>query len=137
MAAVTVWAELQVENVLELTEDVPARLEPMTQGAVRLGGPDLGFKNLTLDYTLSATVGAVVINKPAGSCNIALGADNVVVTNSLVTANSLVYAWLMANDTTLLYIRSIIPANGSFTIKGNAAATANCKVGFMVINTDS
>jgi hypothetical protein len=111
--------------------------EPVVTGVGRLGSAAKGFAALTLDYTISATIGAVIINKPAGSGNIALGASSVVVTNSLVTANSLVLAWLMQTDGSLLYIKSVIPTNGSFTVTGNANAAANCKFGFLVINTDS
>lgn len=112
-------------------------LEPMLTGQGRLGSAAKGFGALTLDYTISATIGAVVINKPAGSGNIALGAASCIVTNSLVTVNSLVLAWLMAIDGTLTFIKAVVPAAGSFTVTGNANATANCKFGFLVINTDS
>jgi hypothetical protein len=43
----------------------------------------------------------------------------------------------MGNDATLTSIKSVVPANGSFTITGNANATGNLKVGFLVISTDS
>jgi hypothetical protein len=127
MGVFTEW--LKLSNI--------GNLEPMVTGTSRLGSAAKGFAALTLDYTNSATIGAVTINKPAGSGNIALGASSVVVTNSLVTANSLVLAWLMANDGTLTSIKSVVPAGGSFTVTGNANATGNTKFGFLVINTDS
>lgn len=112
-------------------------LEPMITGIGRLGSAAKGFGALTLDYTNSPTIGAVAINKPAGSGNIAAAAASCVVTNNLVTANSLVIAWLMGIDATLTSIKSIVPGAGSFTVTGNANATANTKFGFLVINTDS
>lgn len=116
--------------------DDTGQLFSIVNGAVKLGKSNQGFKGLHLDYTNSATVGAVTINKPAGSVNIAAGASSVVVTNNLVTAASLVIPFLMQTDATLTFLRACIPAAGSFTINGNANATANCKIGFVVINTD-
>lgn len=116
--------------------DNAGRFAPILPGVNSLGNADKGWKNLYMDYTISPTIGAVVINKPAGSGNIAAAAASVVVTNPLVTANSLVLAWLMQTDATLTFIKSIIPGAGSFTITGNANATANCKFGFLVINTN-
>lgn len=120
-----------------LKVDNSGHFAPLATGTSRLGTASKGFAALTLDYTISATIGAVAINKPAGAGNIALGAASIVVTNSLVTANSLVLAWLMQTDATLTFIKSVIPAAGSFTVTGNANATANCKFGFLVISTDS
>lgn len=90
---------------------------------------------ITFDWTsLTGTPGAATINKIAGKVAIDIGASSVVVTNSLVTTNSFVFAVLQETDATLLYIKSVIPANGSFTITGNAAATAATNVAFLVLN---
>lgn len=82
----------------------------------------------------SGSPGAVTINRPSGKCAIALGASSVVVTNSLVTASSTVLAVLQTTDAALLYIKSVVPGSGSFTITGNATATAAVTVAFLVIN---
>src|SRR5690606_4061042 len=50
--------------------------------------------------TEGGTTGDRTINRPAGTVNIAAAGSSVVVTNSLVTANSLVQAWLRTNDST-------------------------------------
>lgn len=110
---------------------------PLTTNTVRLGKADKGWSALNLAYTITGTVGAVQIDKPAGRAIIALGASTVVVTNSLVTANSIVIAQLAAVDATLTFVKAVVPAAGSFTIHGNANATANCAVNFLVISTDS
>ena len=83
---------------------------------------------------LSDTPGAATINKPSGKVAIALGAASVVVTNSLVTTSSTVLCQLQTTDATLLYIKSVIPAAGSFTITGNAVSTAAVTVAFFVLN---
>jgi hypothetical protein len=82
----------------------------------------------------SGTPGAATINKPSGKVAIAAGAASVVVTNSTVTAASIVLAIVQVSDATLTTINSVVPAAGSFTITGNAAATAATKVAFIVLN---
>lgn len=108
-----------------------------TAASAQLGKANQGFSQLNLDYAISGIAGAVTINKPAGFANIALGAASVVVTNSLVTVNSIVMAQLAFLDATLINIKCVVTAAGSFTITGNANATAQTKVSFLVINTDS
>lgn len=110
---------------------------PMAASGAQLGAANLGWKQLNLDYTISGSAGAQTINKPAGSFKIAAAASSVVITNSLVTANSIVIAVLQSNDATALYVKSCIPGAGSFTVTMNATATGQITVGFIVINTDS
>lgn len=82
----------------------------------------------------SGTPGNVTSHTAAGIAAIAAGASSVVVTNSLVGTTSLVYAVLQASDATATFIKSVIPASGSFTINVNANATANTKVAWVVFN---
>lgn len=93
-----------------------------------LGGIQIGLTDS------SGTPGAATINRPAGKVAIDAGASSVVVTNSLVTAASLVFCVLQTADGTLTTIRSVVPGSGSFTVTGNANATAATKVAFLVIN---
>lgn len=116
-------------------------------GTTRIyGGPVyLGNNLLTLvdgatgkvsfDATMTAggTTGARTINKPSGSVNFAAAATSLVVTNSVVTANSVVLCQVMTNDSTMKSV-SCVAAAGSFTIHANAAATGETKVGFVVFN---
>lgn len=78
----------------------------------------------------TATAGAITQNTWTGTAIIATGASSVVVTNSLVNANSVVFAVVSqaAADGTLLRVERVVPAAGSFTIYGTAAATANTTV---------
>lgn len=80
----------------------------------------------------SGTPGAATINKPAGICSFGAGTASFVVTNNLVTASSIVMAQLQTNDTTLTFIKSVICGSGSFTITGNANATATTKVAWAI-----
>jgi hypothetical protein len=89
----------------------------------------------TFDATMTAwgTTGAQTINKPSWSVNFAAWANTLVVTNSLCTVNSIVHCVVMTNDTTAV-IKNVVPAAWSFTIRLNANATAETRVGFIVFN---
>lgn len=76
----------------------------------------------------SGTPGAATQNTRRGVVSIAAAAASVVVTNSKVTSSSVIHATLQFVDSTLTQILSVVPGSGSFTITGNAAATANTKV---------
>ncbi len=82
----------------------------------------------------SGTPGNVTINKPAGKFAVAIGAPSVTVTNSLVTAASMVFCQIQFTDATHTEIRTVVPGTGSFVYTGNANATAATKVAFIVIN---
>lgn len=92
-----------------------------------------GTTNQSATYTTTGTTGAQTINKPTGSVNFAALATSLVVTNSIVTANSIITCVVMTNDTTAI-IKNVVPTTGSFTITLNAAAAAETKVGFVVHN---
>lgn len=83
--------------------------------------------------TAGGTTGAQTINKASGTVNFAAAATTLVVTNSLVTTSSIVFAVIRTNDNTAT-IKNVVPAAGSFTITLTAAATAETSVGFLVIN---
>ena len=83
--------------------------------------------------TAAGTTGAQTINKTAGTVNFAATATSLVVTNSFVDANSIIIATVGTNDTTMKSVQAVAAA-GSFTLYANAAATAETRVNFMVIN---
>jgi len=94
-----------------------------------------GAGGLTINATNTATgtTGNQTINKASGTVNIAAAGTTVTVTNSLVTASSIVYAVIRTNDATAT-IKNVVPAAGSFVINLNAATTAETSIGFFVIN---
>jgi len=94
---------------------------------------DNGDLQVTKTVTAGGTTGAQTINKLAGTVNFAAAATTLVVTNSLVTANSIVLCTVRTNDATAI-LKNVVPGAGSFTITLNAAATAETSVGFVVIN---
>lgn len=97
--------------------------------------PSLFTGKITFDTTITAggTTGAATIDKPSGTVNFAAAATSLVVTNSFCTTSSIVLCVIRTNDATAV-IKNVVPANGSFTINLNAAATAETSVGFIVMN---
>lgn len=90
---------------------------------------------VTLDATdSSGSPGNATINKPSGKVAVAIGASTVTVTNSYVTAASIVLCVIQFVDATLTTIRSVVPTSGAFTITCNANATAATKIAFVVVN---
>jgi hypothetical protein len=83
--------------------------------------------------TPAGTTAPQTINKNAGSVNLAAGESSKVVTNSLVTVNSLIFCTILTNDATAI-LKNVVPADGSFTIRTTAAVTAETKIGFLVTN---
>ena len=71
-----------------------------------------------------------------GNVTITPGTSSVVATNSAITSSSIVLATIVGTtaDATLTSIVRINPGSGTCTIYGNANATANVSVRYVVIN---
>ena len=102
----------------------------MAGTAANYFGGDMQF-NKTV--TAAGTTGAQTISKNAGTVNFAAAATSLVVTNTLVTTSSIIICTVGTNDTTMKSALAVAAA-GSFTIYANAAATAETRVNFIVIN---
>lgn len=83
--------------------------------------------------TATGTTGAQTINKVAGSVNFAAAATSLVVTSDKVTEDSVIIATVATDDSTMKTVAAVAAA-GSFTLHANAAATAETRVNFLVIN---
>lgn len=114
----------QTENFLQLVDSV---------SILKFGVNPQGKILSDATITAEGTTGAQTINKPSGSVNFAAAATSLVVTNSTVTANSIIIATIQTNDSTMKSVQAVATA-GSFTLFANAAATAETKVSFLVIN---
>ena len=90
---------------------------------------------IALDKTVTAagTTGARTINNPTGTVNFAAAAASLVVTNSFVTANSIIQLTVGTNDATMKSALAVAAA-GSFTIFPNAVPTAETRVNFTITN---
>lgn len=86
-----------------------------------------------VDNTITPGTGDQVINKVAGSVNFAAAATALVVTNDLVTTNSMVFCQVATDDTTMKTV-SVTQTAGAFTITANAAASGTTRVNFFVVN---
>ena len=93
------------------------------------------YGDIILDKTVTAggTTGAQTINKTCGSVNFAASATSLVVTNNRVTTSSVIVATVATNDTTMKSVQAVA-ASGSFTLYANAAATAETRVNWIVLN---
>lgn len=103
--------------------------------AVNISGGSATLTTLNLDKTITGggTTGAQTIDKPAGSVNFAALATSLVVTNSLAATSSVILATVATNDATMTSVQ-VVAGAGSFTIYANAAATAETRVNFLVLN---
>lgn len=104
-----------------------------SEEAINVGVADVDELRLDKTVTAGGTNGAQTINKPAGSVNFAIGATSLVVTNSLVTTNSVIVATVATNDTTMKSV-AVVAGAGTFTLHANAAPTAATRVNFIVVN---
>jgi hypothetical protein len=100
-------------------------------GAVPLG---VGGSIVSGYTNNSGTPGNTTINTPSGRAAIAAAATACVVTCSACLATSKVFVTLESADATLLYVKQVTVAAGSFTVTGVAAATGSCTFSFLVVN---
>jgi hypothetical protein len=93
-----------------------------------------GLANVAADNAV--TIGSQTANTYEGTVAIAATGTSVVVTNSNVTVNSKIIAYVAqaVADGTLLRVERIVPGNGSFTIYGTAAATATTFIDWAIVN---
>jgi hypothetical protein len=100
------------------------------------GASNLPWNSFYLRRTVTAagTTGAQSIGTISGTVNFAAGASSLVVTctnTGVVSASSFVLVVIRTNDATLKSVVAV-PGTNTFTIYGNAAATAETSVGFVI-----
>lgn len=143
LAGQTKRARLHADGVVSLALDganneievTAAAINPTSNGTTELGSTALRYKRLFIDAvtTPPGTTGDVTVHRNAGSANFAPGALSLIVTCNRCSADSVVLA-VVATDDLTAQIKSIVPANGSFVINLVSPATAETKVGFLVLN---
>ncbi len=95
-----------------------------------------GRSNVPATYTNKAIAGAsgnITQNAPAGRVQIAAGQTTITLTNSFITANSVIICTVATNDTTAKSAAAV-PGAGSASIVLNASATAITTVNYLVVN---
>lgn len=85
------------------------------------------------EITPTGTTGDQTINKKSGSVNLAANDTSLVVTNSLVTADSVIMATVATNDANTNSAKAIA-SSGSFTIYPDVAPDSETRVNFAVLN---
>lgn len=135
-----VYNELTVETVINQTGGANGitrgiYVNPTLTAAADYRALEVVAGNVVLPKTVTAagTTGAQTINKVTGSVNFAAAATSLVVTDSYVTANSIITATVASNDTTMKSV-AVVAGSGSFTIYPNAAPTAETRVNFHITN---
>lgn len=118
-----------------LVQITNSAMVPNSNGAADLGSTTKLWRKLYVDFTNTATIGAVTINKASGRVRIAAAGTSVVVTNSLATVASHIFCNVSTNDATALGCR-VQAAAGSFTIRTNVATTATTDIDFFIVNAD-
>jgi hypothetical protein len=115
-------------------------LTSTSTGTVTVGATGTGTTTITRVNSLtvvstdsSGTPGNATNNNLSGRAAFAAAGTSVVITNSLVTAASKIFVQVNGNDATLKSA-TVTAAAGSFTVTGNAAATATTVFDFLVVN---
>lgn len=91
---------------------------------------------LTMNSTIIVAAGATVIaNSPVGIVGMPVGANVLSVLNNLVKAGDIIFTAINNNDATLTRVAASASADGIITIVGNAAATAQVGISFLVIKS--
>jgi len=90
-------------------------------------------QNLKVTNTIASGTGAITANTPAGQVIFGSQDASLVITNSLVSTNSIIIATVATNDATL---KSIVAeaGSGSFTLTPNTQSTNDTKVNWMILN---
>lgn len=124
--------ELGFFGVLPITQpDVSLGLHQVLSN---LGLRGFGSPNaLALDYTNTATVGNVTLNKASGRVRLAAGASTLTLTNSLITVNSRILLTLAGNPGVAIGLY-VVAGAGSCTINTTAAVVNQTPINFVVIN---
>ncbi len=107
---------------------------PKVTGTNNLGSATYAWKQLFLDYTNTATVGDVTMNKASGTVNLAALGTTLTLTNSLIATTSRIMLTLASNPGANVGSLYAVPAAGSCTINVTTAVTNQTKVAFQIIN---
>lgn len=93
-------------------------------------------QGIAANSAAAPSTGAYTTAEFAGRASIAAAGASVVITNPNVNANTKIWAAInqAAIDTTMTFVARIVPAAGSFTLVGNAAATAAVTIDWAIIS---
>lgn len=95
---------------------------------------DGGFRICYDDTSAVVTPTLITINKPAGRFVIPAGQNTIRINNTYCAPGCIILFQIESNDSTLDFVFPVI-GNNSFVVNANAAATANCRISFVIFNT--
>lgn len=129
--------DTSVQEGMQLVGGSIPAFQPPTTGLTTLGSAGIGWKQLWLDYTNTATVGNVTINKASGRVNLAAAGTTLTLTNSMITAASHVFLNADGAPGNVVAVQLYaVPAAGSCTINAVPAVTNQTAIDFCIINAD-
>lgn len=86
-------------------------------------------------YADTQTGAGPTVSRPAGVVRVASGATDVTVTNTLVTATSLIFCEIRNTTTNSTSVQSVVPGSGSFVITLTAdPGASHADIAFLVID---
>jgi len=101
-----------------------------------LAGQLLVASGLRLGYQdKTSTPGSTTLNKIAGRVTIPAGQSFINITNNTCFGTSIIQLTLLNADVTLTRIVPVA-SDGAFTLSGNAVATNNVTVAFVIVNVE-
>lgn len=105
--------------------------------AVALGDGTRGFKQFYAAYTdiSGGVTGNATISKMAGSVNFAAAGTTLVVTNTIVTTSTKIFAMISTSGSTGV-LGSVVPGSGNFAINMTTAPAAETRVQWMIISAN-
>jgi len=136
---VITWTDNTTASQLGFFAATPV-IQPVAATALHTALSNLGLRaagspnDFALDFTNTATVGNVTINKASGTVNLGAGGTTLTLTNSLITANSRIMLTLASNPGVAIGSLYAVPAAGSCTINVTTAVVNQTKIAFEVIN---
>lgn len=119
-------------------------ISPISAGVIGVGTGAAGSfagatkqTKLYLDYTNTATVGAVQIDKASGRVNLGAGGTTMTVTCAVCTAASHIFLNAdSAPGNLVAVLLHAVPGAGSFTVNAVPAVTNQTAIDFVIINAD-
>lgn len=117
--------------------EIGSHLITTASGGYDLGASSNSWRRIYLDYTNTATVGAVTINKALCRVNMAAGSSTLTLTNNLVTANSAVTLQALnasGNAVAVEFFPTI--SAGQIIVNASPAVTNQTTVQVVILSTD-
>lgn len=95
---------------------------------------DGGLRVCYTDTTATITPTVITIDKPAGKFIMPAGQTNIRINNTYCAPGAIILLQIESNDATMDFVFPAL-GNNTFVVQGNAPATSNCRIAFIIFNT--